>query len=331
MSAKVLIMTADSISHLSDRLRSDISWQAYALDWALSLSVRPVLELTSVGPRTMWFASQAYRYGGVYAKRLPEFVQVEKVRLGNFSGEWLRAGVGLQDRKVTLYLHGGGYFFSSAQHHRPITWRLSRATKRPVFSINYRMAPKHGFEQWRDDAVEAYQYLLKKGYQPEDIIVAGDSAGGHLTLVMLQTLRDRGLPQPAAAICISPWTDLSNTAESHHSNRWRDPMFASRAIRRLARFYADGRDATDPLISPLYGNFEGLPPLLIMCGSTEVLRDDARRVADKARKAGVNVVYEEWHRMPHVFPLFASILPEAKRAYQHVSHFLKDVETRLTH
>ena len=302
-----------------------VSWQAYALNWALSLSVRPLLEVAAVSPRTMWVASRAYAVGGAIATRLPRHVQVDAVNFGEFDGEWLRAGM-VDEGKAMLYLHGGGYFFSSAQHHRPITWRLSRAAKRPVLAINYRMAPAHDFEHWREDAVTAYQYLLDKGYRPENILLGGDSAGGHLTLVTLQTLRDRGLPLPRAALCISPWTDFTNSADSHDSNRWRDPMFPSPAIRALASHYVRGRDPYDPLMSPLYGDFAGLPPLLIMAGSTEVLRDDARRVAGRAREAGVSVVYEEWHRMPHVFPLFAFFIPEGRRAYKHIARFFRGVE-----
>ncbi len=302
-----------------------LSWQAYALNWAMSLTIRPLLEVSVVSPRTLWLARQAYALGGLYAARLPDFVHQESVQLGAFSGEWLRAGARLSDRKALLYLHGGGYFFSSAEHHRPITWRLSRATRRPVLAINYRMAPEHDFEHWREDAVTAYEHLLRRGYKPEDILIAGDSAGGHLTLVTLQTLRDRGLPLPRAALCISPWTDLANTAESHERNRWRDPMFPAPVVRRLASLYAQNRNPFDPLVSPLYGNFEGLPPLFIMAGSTEVLRDDARRAAGRALAAGVSVVYEEWHRMPHVFPMFAFFLPEGRRAYRHMSKFVRSV------
>lgn len=314
--------------HPSPASRPDypLSWQSYALNWALTLSVRPLLEVTGVSPRSMWLARKAYALGGVYATMLPEFVQLERVDLGHFTGEWLRAGEGMQDRKVMLYLHGGGYFFSSAEHHRPITWRLSRAARRPVLAINYRMAPEHDFEHWREDAVTAYKHLLNRGYAPEDILIGGDSAGGHLTLVTLQTLRDRGLPLPKAALCISPWTDLANTSASHAQNRWRDPMFAATAVRKLATHFVQGRDPFDPLVSPLYGNFEGLPPLMIMAGSTEVLRDDARRVAERAQVAGVHVHYEEWHRMPHVFPIFAFFLPEGRRAYRHIARFFQSVE-----
>lgn len=314
------------------RVDYPVSWQAYALNWAMSLSIRPLLEVTAAtvgSPQSRYvlaLARQAYALGGMYARSLPDYVQVEKVDFGAFDGEWLRAGSGLQDSKVMLYLHGGGYFFSSAEHHRPITWRLSRAANRPVLAINYRMAPEHDFEHWREDAITAYQHLLLRGYKPENILIGGDSAGGHLTLVTLQTLRDRGLPLPRAALCISPWTDLANTAGSHASNRWRDPMFAATAVRALADLYVQGRDPYDPLVSPLYGSFEGLPPLMIMAGSTEVLRDDARRAADKARASGVPVIYEEWHRMPHVFPIFAFILPEGRRAYRHMARFFQMVE-----
>jgi acetyl esterase/lipase len=312
-------------THVS-RPHERISWQAYALNWVMSLSVRPLLEVSGVSPRTMWLARRAYEVGGAIATRLPHHVRATPAEFDGFDGEWVRTGDKLDESKVMLYLHGGGYFFSSAQQHRPITWRLSRAAGRPVLAINYRMAPDHAFEHWREDAISAYQHLLERGYQPEDILIGGDSAGGHLTLVTLQTLRDRGIPLPRAALCISPWTDLANTSGSHGSNRWRDPMFPSPVVRRLASHYATGRDPYDPLVSPLYGDFTGLPPLMIMAGSTEILRDDARRAAARAREAGVSVVYEEWHRMPHVFPIFAFFIPEGRKAYRHMARFFGDVE-----
>lgn len=306
-----------------------VSWQAYALNWVMSLSIRPVLEVAFVSPHTMWLANRAYAVGAAMARQLPSFVSVEPVQLGPFDGEWLRAGR-VNEGKAMLYLHGGGYCFSSAQHHRPITWRLSRAAHRPVLAINYRQAPDHHVDHSCEDAVAAYRHLLAKGYQPQDILVGGDSAGGHLTLVLLQTLRELGLPMPAGAMCISPWTDMANLAASHNSNRWRDPMFPSPTIRKLAKHYTRGRDPFEPRLSPVYGEFEGLPPLLIMAGSTEVLRDDARRVAQRASAAGVEVTYEEWHRMPHVFPLFAFFIPEGRRAYKHMARFFQRVDGRIT-
>lgn len=303
-----------------------LSWQARSLNTALMVSVKPLLGVAPVNGLTVRLVEYGYKAVEAVLQQLPRFVKVEPQHFDYFDGEWLRAGKDLNEDKVLLYLHGGGYCFSSAQAHRPLTWRLSRMAKRPVLAINYRQGPNHEFENWRDDALAAYQYLLEKGYAPENILIGGDSAGGHLTLLTLQALRDAGTPLPRAGFCFSPWTDLSCESASYERNRFRDPMFASSAVIGLSRYFSRQRDPHDALVSPLHGDFSGLPPLMVTAGSTEVLRDDARRVARKAREHGVKVLYEEWRGMPHVFQLFAFWLPEAKVAYRHMAKFVQAVE-----
>lgn len=303
-----------------------LSWQARGLNAALMMSVKPLLGVAPINGATVRLVNYGYNVVGLVLQQLPRFVKVQHQRFSTFDGEWLRAGSDLDEDKVLLYLHGGGYCFSSAQAHRPLTWRLSRMAKRPVLAINYRQGPNHDFEEWRDDALSAYQYLLDQGYDADNILIGGDSAGGHLTLLTLQALRDAGKPLPKAGFCFSPWTDLSCESVSYKRNRFRDPMFASGAVTGLSRYFARARDPYDPLISPLHGDFSGLPPLMVTAGSTEVLRDDARRVARRAREHGVPVLYEEWRGMPHVFQLFAFWLPEAKVAYRHMAKFVQSVE-----
>src|SRR5690606_26794487 len=222
--------------------------------------------------------------------------------------------------------HGGGYFSCSPRTHRPITWRLSAAARRPVLALDYRQGPVHKLADSLSDALDAYHCLLERGYEPEDMIVAGDSAGGHLTLATLLALRDRGLGLPSAAVCLSPWTDLTDFPR--RANRWQDPMLPAGRVRWLARRWTDGLDPRDPLVSPVLGDFTGLPPLMIVTGSTELLRDEARRVAERARTSGVPVTYEEWPRMPHVFPILADVLPEARLAFRHMSLALAAVAGR---
>jgi acetyl esterase/lipase len=312
-------------THQVSRPPYPVSWQARAFNLALMVTVKPALGMAPINPFTMRLIDRAYGVAGLVLQRLPSFVQVSATHFGHFDGEWLRAGDGLDESKVMLYLHGGGYCFSSAQAHRPLTWRLSRMARRPVLAINYRQGPDHAFEHWRDDALQAYQHLLER-YAPENILIGGDSAGGHLTLTTLQHIRDAGLPLPRAAMCFSPWTDLSCEGASYQRNRFRDPMFAAGAVAGLSRYFARERDPYHPLVSPLHGDFTGLPPLMITAGSTEVLRDDARRVAQRAHDHGVDVHYEEWRGMPHVFQLFAFWLPEAKAAYRHMAKFVHHVE-----
>lgn len=310
------------------RPRERISPQAKILGWTLATTVRPLATMATRSPSAMLGLRRLFRAtAGVFA-RTPEQVLVTSVQAAAVRGEWVYAPEAAGSRQVLLYLHGGGYFFGSAAMHRQITWRMSRALCRPVLAIDYRLAPRHTFEHWRDDAVQAYEHLLARGYRGEDIIIGGDSAGGHLTLVLLQTLRDRGLPLPAAGICLSPWTDLGTGSASITRNAARDPMIPAITLRLLSSYLLQDRDPRDPLVSPLHGSFAGLPPLCVLVGSTEVLRDDARRLAVRAREAGVRVHYEEWHRMPHVFPIFAGVLPEGRSAFRHIARFIATVEAR---
>ncbi|GII63921.1 hypothetical protein Skr01_40060 [Sphaerisporangium krabiense] len=250
-----------------------------------------------------------------------EEVMRTPARRGSACGsEWVRAGHDLDEDKVLLYFHGGAYFLCSPATHRPITWRLSAVARRPVFAFDYRQGPEHSLAESLADALGAYDELLDRGYDARDIVLGGDSAGGHLTLATLLALRDRGAPLPAAAICLSPWADLSDARRS--ANRWADPILPAGRVDWLARRWTAGLDRRDPLVSPVYGDYSGLPPLMVVTGSTEVLRDEGRRVALQARRAGVKVTYEEWHRMPHAFPILADVLPEARLIFRHIERFL---------
>lgn len=313
------------------RPRETISGQAKALGWALSMTIRPIAVHATRSPAAMIGLRRLFRATGAVLSRTPPQVDITPVHDEAARGEWVCDPAGAGSSQVMLYLHGGGYFFGAAAMHRQITWRLSRALKRPVLAIDYRLAPRHTFEHWRDDAVAAFRHLLSRGYRGEDIVVGGDSAGGHLTLVLLQTLRDRGLPLPAAGVCLSPWTDLSGGSPSIRSNAARDPMIPAATLLLLSRYLLQDRDPHDPLVSPLHGDFSGLPPLCVLVGGTEVLRDDSRRLAMRAREAGVQVHYEEWHRMPHVFPIFAPVLPEGRSAFRHIARFVNALDAARQH
>ncbi|WP_245765278.1 alpha/beta hydrolase [Nonomuraea jiangxiensis] len=256
----------------------------------------------------------------------PPHVLIAPEEFSSCGGEWIRGGPKLDEGKVVLYFHGGGYFSCSPRTHRSITWRLSAATRRPVLALDYRQGPVFKLADSLADALDAYDCLLGRGHAPGDVILAGDSAGGHLTLVTMLALRDGGLPLPGAAICLSPWADLTDFPR--RANRWQDPMLPAGRVRWLARRWTSGLDPRDPLVSPVLGDFTGLPPLMIVTGSTEVLRDEARRVAERARQAGVPVRYEEWPRMPHVFPILADVLPEARLAFRHMKQFVSAVAAR---
>ncbi|MDF3098451.1 alpha/beta hydrolase [Burkholderia semiarida] len=237
-------------------------------------------------------------------------------------GEWLErtdTATGRGSGRTLLYFHGGGYYFCSTKTHRPLVFGLTKRAGVRAFSLDYRLAPENRFPAALDDALAAYRQLLALGTPPESIVLGGDSAGGGLAL------RDRGEPLPAGAILFSPWTDLAGTGDTMRSNDGRDPMFAAAALPKAAKLYLGDTPATHPYASPLHADFTGLPPLYIQVGSTEVLLDDSRRVADKAKAAGVAVEIEVWPDMPHVWQLYAPMVPEARDALDRAAAFLRRV------
>ncbi|GLW62149.1 hydrolase [Actinomadura rubrobrunea] len=256
---------------------------------------------------------------------VPRGVSISPQDLGACTAEWVRAGTP-DERRVILYLHGGAYFFGSPRLYRPFTWRLSAATGRPVLALDYRLAPRHTPGDALDDALTAYRFLLGSGYRAQDVVVGGDSAGGHLTLALLLALKEHGTSLPAAAVCLSPWVDLYCEADSHRLNRRTDCLLPADKLAWLGRLYCQEKEDDDPLFSPLRGDLSGLPPLMVMASGSEILRDDARDLAARARAAGVHAVHQEWDGMTHVFPVFAEFIPEGKAAFRHVAEFLRAVE-----
>jgi epsilon-lactone hydrolase len=221
-----------------------------------------------------------------------------------------------------LYLHGGGYVAGSAALYRHFTWRIAASTRSTLLAINYRLAPEHPFPAALTDAVAAYQWLLAQAADPKAIVIIGDSAGGGLTLATLMKLRDQRLPLPAAAVALSPWTDLALTGASLRLNAKADSMLNSEDMQSFADMYLAGTDPKDPYVSPLYDTGAGLPPILILVGSEEVLLDDAVRMAERLRNAGGIVELEIWPRMLHVWPLFVPVMPEAHRAIARMGRFV---------
>lgn len=247
---------------------------------------------------------------GTAAFPLPEHVEITEVAAGGVPSEWVRVPAS-RDDAVVMYLHGGGYVIGSPRTHRNLTWRLAEQAEVRVLAVDYRLAPEHPFPAAVDDAVAAYRFLLGSGIDPARIVIAGDSAGGGLTIATLLRLRDDGLPQPAAGAALSPWTDLALTGASMDSEDEGDPMVRRAGLARMAGWYLDGADAREPHASPLYGDLTGLAPLLVHVGEVEVLRDDATRIAEAATAAGVDVELCVFPEMIHVFQVFAGLFPEA--------------------
>jgi len=227
------------------------------------------------------------------------------------------------DAPALLYLHGGGFIACSPETHRPLVGSLVRRLGARAWVPQYRLAPEHPYPAALDDALGAYHYLLAEaGVNPARLVVAGDSAGGGLALSLMLAVRDRGWPLPAAVVTYSPWTDMAATGPSLDENSERCAMFAGETIRRAAPLYVGAGNARDPLVSPLYGDFRGLPPLLVHASTDEVLRDDAVRVAERARAHGVAVELTLWQRVPHVWQFFAAVIPEARDSLERTRQFV---------
>jgi uncharacterized protein (TIGR02246 family) len=259
---------------------------------------------------------------GAEATPLPGDVKLEPVRANGVPAEWAIAP-GARDDRALVYLHGGGYAMGSLATHRALCARLSRLGRMRVLNVGYRLAPEHPHPAAVEDALAALRWVYAQGFAPSRVAIGGDSAGGGLTLATLVAQRDAGGPLPAAAVCISPWTDLSASGDSIRAKASVDPMVTEGPLRAMAAAYLGGRDPRTPLASPLFADLRGLPPLLVQVGEAEILLDDATRLASRARDAGVEVALEVWEEMFHVWHAFAEILPEAARACERIAAWLE--------
>lgn len=254
------------------------------------------------------------------AYNVPKWATVTPVALGGIPGENVE---GEQPGDVALlYLHGGGYFGCSAKSHRPITCTFARAGFR-VYAPDYRLAPENPFPAALEDAKAAYHGLRGLGFPAGKIVVGGESAGGGLTLALLLALREDGSELPAAAILFSPWTDLAATGDSIQRNSKRCAMFDGGDIAVTALNYVGSADPRNPLVSPLYGDLRGLPPMVIHVGADEVLLDDSTRLAEKARAAGVTVDLKIWPVVPHAWQLAPHRIPEALESLREAAGFAR--------
>jgi len=251
----------------------------------------------------------------------PRGTTTRSVDAGGVDGDFITTRASRSDRHL-LYLHGGAYAFGSPRLYRHFTWRMANAARAHVLIIDYRLAPEHPFPAGLEDAVKAWRWLLDCGATPAGMAIAGDSAGGGMSLALMLKLRDEGLPLPAAAVAMSPWTDLALTAPSLGRNADADPMLVAGDIPRFAAGYLGGADPRHPYASPLYSDPRGLPPTLIQAGGDEVLLDDAVRMAEAMRAAGCAVELQVWPKMPHTWQLLAPVLPEARAALDEIARFL---------
>ncbi|MBI3798401.1 MAG: alpha/beta hydrolase [Deltaproteobacteria bacterium] len=241
----------------------------------------------------------AQRRGGMekIAFKAADHIGVENVTVAGRAAEWVKAP-GSQTGRAILYLHGGGYVMGSPNTHRSLAGEISRAAQAAVLLVDYRLAPEHPFPAAVEDGVASYRWLLGQGFAPRSLAVAGDSAGGGLVVATLVSARDQGLPMPAAAVPISPWSDMTCSNDSYQTRAEADPLVGSGGIGDMARLYLHGTDPKDPLASPNFASLRSLPPLLIHVGRDEVLLD-------------------VWHA-------FHPMLPEGKQAITRVGEFLQE-------
>jgi monoterpene epsilon-lactone hydrolase len=252
----------------------------------------------------------------------PRGTEVIAVDARGVKAERITTPRSLHNRYV-LHLHGGAYLLGFPALFRDFTWRIADAARARVLCIDYRLAPEHPFPAAIEDALAAYRGLIAECAEPRHVAFIGDSSGGGLALASMMRLRDESSPLPAAAVLLSPWTDLALTGQSLTEYGFSDPMVPIELMPRAVELYLAGADPRSPYASPLYGDPAGLPPTLIYVGRDEALRDDAVRMAERLRAAGCEVELEVWPRMFHVWHMFARILPEARAAIAGIGAFLQ--------
>jgi acetyl esterase/lipase len=265
---------------------------------------------------------------GMATRRAPADMAVlcRQAEVGDLPAEWVLAEGADPDQRL-LYLHGGGYVSGSAAFYLTLAARLSAAAQCAVLLPDYRLAPEHRFPAGLEDCLHAYEWLRTSGptgpARAEAVFVAGDSAGGGLALAILLALRDRQRPLPAAGVMLSPFADLTLAGESIRSEAEHDPIMDPGALPEFVSLYADESDYRNPLASPVFGDYTGLPPLLIQVGEHEIIRDDSLRTAARARSAGVHVTLEVWAGMFHVFQSHEPLLPEGRQAIENIASFMR--------
>ena len=294
-----------------------------------SVELQKVLGLLAERPLGQGDPTLEEMRAGMEASAFPatDAATIAPVDANGVPGEWVTVAESDAKRRL-LYVHGGGYVIGSPVTHRRLCEDIARAGGCAVLNLDYRLAPEHPFPAAVDDAVEGLKFVQTNGPDgpgaADAVFVAGDSAGGGLTLATLLAARERGLEQPNAAIGISAWTDLAITGETIQTRAQADPLITdSGMVAGMASQYLAGADAEDPLASPLYADFASLPPLLLQVGDAEVLLADTTRVAEQARAAGVDVSEEVWDEMFHVWHQFAPMLPEGRQAIERIGEFVR--------
>jgi acetyl esterase/lipase len=249
-------------------------------------------------------------------------VRVEADAIKGLHAEWLTPKNHIKG-KLLLYLHGGGYVVGGCDMHRQMVSHIARAGRIRTLLPEYRLSPEHKFPAAIDDAVAIYRSLIDMGIRAEDIVFAGDSAGGGLAVGTMLALRDAGDPLPAAAVLLSPFLDATGSGDSMRTRATRDPWFSPEDVSVVADFYCEPHQRRFPMISPVFANIEDLPPLFIQVGDDEILLSDSERIADACIAAGIDVDLEVWPEMWHVFQMFVGKMPEARQAIDKIGDYIQ--------
>ncbi|MDB5439617.1 MAG: alpha/beta hydrolase [Caulobacteraceae bacterium] len=286
-------------------------------------TVKAILAANPFGQaRPLWVLRDFFDRMGANLSMPEEPLKILRLQGGGMSGLEITPPDALTD-KVLIYFHGGGYLSGSPASHRHLAAKMAVETRLRTLLVDYRLAPEAPFPAAVEDAYAAYQYLLDSGIRAANIVLAGDSAGGGLCLLLMLRLKAAGLPLPAAAALLSPWVDLTCSGESFQTNANLDPLISHVGMSQAATiFLAGGIDPANPLVSPLFADLAGLPPLLIQVSSDETLRDDSLALAREATRAGVDARLDVTDAMVHVWPLFWPILAEGRDALKAIRRFL---------
>ncbi len=296
------------------------SWQSHAFGLLTRLTLKPAMR---AGSSVEGLRTTANRFNALLGA-LPSGTRLKSIEPGPFTAEWVSVPES-DPRRVLLHFPGGAFIMRIPPAQRSLVARICQQARARALLVHYRLAPEDPFPAGLEDCLTAYHYLLDQGVGPENIVIGGESAGGCMVLTTLLSLRDRGHTLPAGAYALSPVADLSEPGVGSRSdNRWLDAMLPLNKTLDIRGLYLGVHQEMrrHPHVSPVFGDYTGLPPLLLQVGSTETLRDDSVRVAAKARAAGVTVEVEIWEDMPHVWQL-APFLPESKRAIGRLGEFIR--------
>jgi monoterpene epsilon-lactone hydrolase len=285
--------------------------------------IEAIRKMLSSQPRPSGLAERRERLDSL-GKRypIPSDIRLEEVDANGVPAEWSTAPAADPSRAI-LFLHGGGYISGSIDSHRPLATAIGRAAGSRALALGYRRAPEHPFPAALEDVVSGYRYLLEQGIAPSHIAVAGDSAGGGLTIALMVAAKERGLPLPCCGWCISPWIDLDNGSASMTTKAAVDPLIQKPYLMELAKAYLGATPPRTPLASPLFADLKGLPPVLIQVGSAETLLDDSVHLCGALGSADVVVTLEVWPDMIHAFPLFHDQLAAGRRALARAGEFIR--------